>query len=252
LEVLGKCSQRYGLMQNSALIDTAEAAFAKASLGTFNRRITVTGKGARVYAVYDFKDRTKKLKVGDDVGLRLTVQNSFDGLLTAAFDLGMLRLICLNGATTLVGEVSMSNKHYVSINIEAMVKSLEKAIDGWDDSIGVFDTLAEVKLTQAQGSNILGNLTRQGLLSEKLSEGIGLIWQTPRHKEDANRTLYNLYNAATEHLTHEVSGTRFELANRTNRNLLKALNRAAHDSTRLGVLTADLPVEAPQQLALVA
>ena len=47
---------------------------------------------------YDFKNQTRALRredpeVGDEVGLRLTLQNSFDRSLRVSFALGMLRLV---------------------------------------------------------------------------------------------------------------------------------------------------------------
>ena len=242
-DVVGKVSKRYGLMQNDALLGTAEAAFAKVGLADYKRSVIVSGKGSRIYAVYDFKNHTRKLKKGDVVGLRLTAQNSFDGSLLAEWLIGLLRLICLNGMTTMEGGKAMSSKHYTSINIDAMTRALEAAIAAWEDSIVVFDRLAEVAITQAQGLNILGNLVLQGLLSARVSENIAPIWNNPTHKEDADRTLYNLYNAITQTLTHDIALTRFELAQRTNIAVLKAINRAANDDSRLQSLIRDVPVE---------
>ena len=242
-EVLGKCSERYGLMQNAGLFDRAEQAFAKRSLGEFKRNVVVTGNGARVYGVYEFKNRTATTKRGDVVGMRLTVQNSFDGILLTAFQAGYLRLACLNGMCSLINAVAMSAKHYSSINLDIIIGALDEAVSGWDESIGLFDRLTEIQITQAQGANILGNLTRQGLLSARLGEGVGSVWANPRQKEDADRNLYNLFNALTNHLTHDVAATRFELANRVNHRVLAAFNRASLDDSKFAELTADLPIE---------
>jgi dihydroneopterin aldolase len=40
------------------------------------------------------------------------------------------------------------------------------------------------------------------------------IWENPKHREDSDRNVWNLYNAVTQHLTHEVAPKRFELAER--------------------------------------
>ena len=48
--------------------------------------------------------------------------------------------------------------------------------------------------------------------------------------------LYNLNNAVTQHLTHEVADTRFEYANRVTTNVLKRFDLAARNSTRLNKL----------------
>ncbi len=108
--VLGKVTDRYGIVQNSDLIQAAEDAFKAQGLTDYTRKVVVAGDGERMYAVYDFRSVTRALKVGDDVGLRLTVQNSFDGSLRASFMAGMLRLVCKNGMVAVKGEVGISSR----------------------------------------------------------------------------------------------------------------------------------------------
>ena len=246
LEVLGKVTDRYGIVQNADLIQVAEDAFAAKKMTDYTRKVVVTGAGEKVYAVYDFKNHTKKLKVGDEVGLRLTLQNSFDGSLRASFSLGMMRLLCLNGMTTLEREVGMTKKHSSGISVQFVSDALEKAIVSWNNATAVFDRLSDVKVTQIQGANILANLEKQSVISGKLREGIGGIWANPTHREDAGRNLFNLYNAVTQHLTHDVSADRFELANRVSSNVLAAFDRASQKSDRFARLVT------PVQQDLVA
>jgi len=243
LEVLGKVTDRYGIVQNADLIQVAEDAFAAKKMTDYTRKVVVTGAGEKVYAVYDFKNHTKKLKVGDEVGLRLTLQNSFDGSLRASFGLGMLRLLCLNGMTTMEREVGMTKKHSSGISVQFVSDALEKAIVSWNSATAVFDRLSDIKVTQIQGANILANLEKQSVISGKLREGIGGIWASPTHREDAGRNLFNLYNAVTQHLTHDVAGDRFELANRVSSNVLAAFDRASQKSDRFARLVTPVKDE---------
>jgi len=243
MQVLGKVTDRYGIIQNSDLIQVSEDAFAAKGMTNYKRTTIVTGSGEKMYSTYDFKDHVKKLKVGDEVGLRLTVQNSFDGSLRASFSLGMMRLLCLNGMTTVEREVSMTKKHSSGINVQFITDALEKAIKAWDKATIVFDRISDVKLTQEQGKNILANLEEQSVLSGKLRENIQSIWDAPRHREDSARNLFNLYNAVTQHLTHDVASDRFELANRVSGNVLNVFERISRDSSRLNKLV--LPVSQP-------
>jgi len=240
--VLGTVTDRYGLVQNSDLISVAEDAFSSKGLTDYKRNIVVTGEGERMYATYDFKNHTKKLKVGDEVGMRLTVQNSFDGGLRVAFSLGMLRLVCANGMTTLEREVGMTKKHSTQISTKFVVEALEKAIKAWDSSTQVFDRLSDVALTQSQGANILAQLEESAVLSGKLRENIETVWNAPRYREDNARNLFNLYNAVTQHLTHDVAATRFELANRVSDNVLSVFDRASRDGNRLAKLVQPVAV----------
>lgn len=111
-QVLGKVSTVYGLIQNGDLISAAEDAFKASGLLDYSRRIIVTGDGEKLYAVYTFKSKIKKLaKVGDELGLQLTLQNSFDGSLRASFIAGLLRLLCLNGMTGIAKQFGLTQKH---------------------------------------------------------------------------------------------------------------------------------------------
>jgi Domain of unknown function (DUF932) len=246
--VLGSVTDRYGLVQNSDLISVVEDAFAAKGLTGYSRKIIVAGEGERMYAAYDFKNHVKKLKVGDEVGMRLTAQNSFDGGLLLSFALGSLRLICSNGMTTLERAVGMTKKHSTNISTKFVAEALEKAVITWDKSIQVFDRLADVAITQTQGANILAQLEESAVLSGKLRENIEAVWNAPRYREDNARNLFNLYNAVTQHLTHDVATTRFELANRVSGNVLGVFERASRDTNRFAKLVQ--PVAVP--LAAVA
>ncbi len=239
--VLGVVTDRYGLVQNTDLIGAAEEAFAKHGLNNFTRDVTVTGRGRKMYATYDFRDRTRKLAVGDVVGLRLFVRNSFDGVLTSSFQAGALRLACSNGNVAFEKEIGMTQKHGSKISVAFIQLGLGRAIAAFDRLADTFDKLAAVAITQAQGNAILSRLAESNVLSGKLQENIAEVWNNPRHKEDSARNLFNLYNAATQHLTHGVSGERFELANRVSANVLSAFDKAAKDPSRLAKLA--LPVE---------
>ena len=246
MEVLGKVTDRYGIIQNSDLISSAEDAFKQKGLSDYTRNVVVTGKGQKMYAVYDFKNHVKKLKVGDEVGMRLTVQNSFDGVLRGSFSLGMKRLICANGMTTLEREVGMTKKHSSGISTKFIADALEKAILAWNSSTQVFDRLSDVTVTQEQGRNILSQFEEQNILSGKLRENVELIWNAPTHREDAGRNLFNLYNAVTQHLTHNVASERFELSNRVSDNVLSLLDKASRQTNVFDRLVQPvaLPLEA--------
>ena len=63
----------------------------------------------------------------------------------------------------------------------------------------------------------------------------------PKRELDQSRNLYSLYNAATEFLTHQVEGERYEYANKLSHTLLFKLLNAARDKDQFQRLL--LPVE---------
>lgn len=233
--VLGVTSERYGIQQNAPLLDAAEYAFNAQGLGDFERNVVVTGEGQRMRAIYDFKTEVKprsERKKGDNMGLRLIVQNSFDRSLRVSFALGILRLVCTNGMTTLEKEHSMTKKHSTGNDLEFLGRALQSAVKSWDKAMLTYNNLENIELTQNEGLNVLHNLSKSGALSERMAGAISKIWNNPTYTEDADRNLYNLYNAVTEHLTREVEDTRFELAERVNQKVLKRLDQAARSGAK--------------------
>jgi hypothetical protein len=229
-KVLGVTSERYGIQNNKPLLDAAENAFDAQDLGEYKRKVIVTGEGQRMRAIYDFENEVKERKAGDNLGLRLTVQNSFDRSLRISFAMGMLRLVCTNGMTTLEKEQSMTKKHSTGNGLDFLAEALEKAIGSWDKALLTYSGLENVKVTQDQGLAALHNLSKSGAVSERMAGSISKLWNEPTYREDNNRNLYSLYNAVTQHLTREVEDTRFELAERVSQKVLRSLDTAAKNS----------------------
>jgi hypothetical protein len=172
--------------------------------------------------------------------MRLTLQNSFDRSLRVSFALGMLRLVCTNGMTTLENEVSMTKKHSSNVETGFLVEALDKAIAGFDKAVDKVEQLGRKSIEHDQGLTVLGNLVRLGALSDRMSGEIAKVWNDPTYDEDSDRNLYNLYNATTQHLSRNVEDTRSELADRTSRNVFKQLWKGARSENEMAKLLLPL------------
>ena len=239
-DILGWTTERYGLVQHQDILGRADEAFENRGIDV-TRKVIVTEGGAKMRAQYDLQGDLFKAdvpKVGDTMAYRLTAQNSFDRSLRISFALGLVRLVCTNGMTTTEKEVEMVKKHSTNINIGDIITedALDSALSKLKDRLSTYGRLAQTELTQAQGLVMLQNLSNAKVFSEKVREAIGKIWNEPTHEEDKERNLYNLNNAVTQHLTHEVADERFEYANRVTANVLKRFDLAARNSTRLNKL----------------
>ena len=239
-EILGWTTDRYGLVQHRDVIKKSDDAFASRGIDV-DRKIIVTEGGAKMRAQYDLKGDLFKAEVpkgGDTVSYRLTAQNSMDRSLRISYVLGLVRLICTNGMTTTEKEVEMVKKHSTNINIGDIITedALDSALAKLQKSLTAYGRLAQVELTQEQGITILQNLANGKVFSEKVREAISKIWNEPTHEEDEDRNLYNLNNAVTQHLTHEVADSRFEYANRVTTNVLTRFDLASRNSKRLETL----------------
>lgn len=250
--LLGQVRADYGLVQTSELVDMVEESFGNKGLTDFERKAVVARGGARTYIQYDFKNQVREIKsadrkVGDEVGLRLTLNNSYDGTCRISFALGALRLTCLNGMTTLDREHELTRKHTKNISTAFISEGLGFALLSFESQVVKFQDLADKELTHEQGFLVLNNLVKSKVITERVRKGIAQIWENPR-KADEARNLWNLNNAATDYLTHQVNDERFEYANRINRKVLGSLHRASVSETSFKGLL--VPVKEEAELAL--
>ena len=225
------------MVNHKEVIDFADNAFAARDIDV-DRKVYTTEGGSKMRAVYDLKGDSFRCaipQVGDIVGYRLTAQNSLDRSLRLSYQLGILRLVCTNGMNTLEAEVSMTKKHSKGVNLEEVLspKALDTALGKFQGALDVYSQMARQDVSQEQGLIILQNLANGKVFSEKVRENIAQIWNSPSHDEDKGRNLYNLNNAVTQHLTHEIAGERFEYANRVTQNVLKRFQGAMTKKDRL-------------------
>jgi len=237
---LGVCTEQYGVVKNADLIEMVESNLASHDkLSNYNSRKFVVRDGARFYASYDFPDFKTELKPmgkrakGDILGLRLTVNNSYDRSCRVSLSLGFLRLVCTNGMTSLSKEFSMTKRHTLAVNLDFVGDALAHACDSVESSAQIFNKLAQRALTNDQGLTLLTKLEEKDIISGKVREGIEAVWRNPQYEEDTDRNLYNLYNAATQFLTRNVSQERYEYSERVNRDLLKVFSGKTRDEDLL-------------------
>lgn len=235
-EVLGVVTDRYEVLQNTDLLNPVEELFRTEGFGDFRRKTISTHNGARVRAIYDFQNYGMKLSNGEDLHLRLKVQNSFDGSLRASFQVGMVRLICTNGMAVPVAAVGMTRKHTQALDAALVGAAFERSVNAFKESAPVFDRMTQSRISQSEGNNILLSFEKSKVMSERMRERIQNVWESPRYNEDRERNLWNLYNAVTQHLTHDVEGKRFELAERVNTGVLNALSKAVKKGDYLSAL----------------
>ena len=249
---LGSCSERYGIVQTPDITSDIEQIFADKGMDKWEKTVRVIGNGERNYVTYDLKGdgmthelkRREDRRVGDELGLRLTVKNSYDRSLRLSVQLGFLRLVCTNGMVALAKEFELTRRHQSGIDTSLLGEGITKALGTADDQAKIFDRLAESEIKQEQGATILSNLEKKKVItSSNMKDSIEAIWNDPSYGEDNGRNLYNLYNATTQHLTRVVEPKRFELAQKVNTNVLRKLNKMSLDQNTFKSFLLPIKVE---------
>jgi hypothetical protein len=230
--VFAATSERYGLIQNSEFINQIEDGMAKAGLSGFERSVAVLDHGARCQASWTFRNRTVKVrKVGDEVAFKITARNSYDGLWKLSLIDTIERLVCTNGAVRSEKGLNLTSKHTPNLNLTRIVNGLDTMLSRFEDWAKDLDLLV-LPVGQAEGSHILSHAQEEGIISGSTREGILGFWNAPRRREDEDRTLYNLWNASTEYLTHVVRRERFQYADTVNAELTNWMMGLSRDSHR--------------------
>ena len=236
-QVLGVTSDKYGLLLNTDLVKTVDEVLTGKGLD-YERQITVARDGATMYGRYEFPNEMRKIqKVGDEMGMRITIRNSYDRTSFAGLELGMLRLVCTNGMKAMKRALGFNQKHSRKLSLDGGSDAIDRAVKAFDEVGGEFTKLSEVPVSDTIGDYVLKNLTSDKILSEKLREEIVKVWLNPPFPEDKKRNLYNLYNAITFHLTHKVEPTRFEYADKVNSNVLNRFVKASNSKADFGKLS---------------
>lgn len=245
---LGTSTKQYEIVNNGVVVEKVEEALRGSNLGEFKSKKLATRDGARFYGVYDFPSQQEEVAVGDIVSMRLTLNNSFDRSCGLSWSLGLLRKICSNGMVTMVNDTSLSQRHSTRLSFDSITDSLNECMDKYRESVNVFKKMREFELSKEQGELILDNLVIKKVLSESLKDSIAPIWtnksfriESGRNDVAHDRNMYNLYNAVTQHLTHEVQEHRFELSSRSNRNVLGNLHKATREPAFFKKLTSKVP-----------
>lgn len=246
--VLGVTSEQYGIIQNDTLMNAALEALNARGMTNFKQRTIVAGSGERFYNEFIFEDKNLKNAVGDIFGYKLTLKNSFDRTTRAAIELGFMRLVCTNGMATLEKQFNVTQKHSSSVNADFIGAAIDNAVTNGKQALCVFDDLAKVRITNNQGLYIIKHLERSKELSGKVAEGIAAKWVAPA-RHDRNRNLYNLYNAATDYLTHEVATDRYEFAATSSSGILLKLVNASRKPAMLEKLTAKVDLTDAEVMA---
>ena len=228
--LLGMAKDNYSIVPNKELVDTAREAFTNLKANDYEEKLFCTLGGSRFYGEYTFRDRTLDIpKVGDTIGLRLTLNNSYDRSCKVGFSMGFVRLVCTNGMVTNSRDYDFNQLHSGKVPIADAQDAIKNAFQGFNaDSMAIFGKMAHQDIDQKQGEIIVDNMAIESLVSATARDSVKMIWADPTHQNaDASRNLFNLYNAFTQHLTHSPSAgyEKFENSRKTSRKVFNQFER---------------------------
>jgi hypothetical protein len=158
--------------------------------------------GASAFVELVRKDATIKV-VGEKVGERLMLRNSYDRSSSLMFIAGAMVLICTNGATIPGGGGFSFSTHHTG-DAKEKLGFLLKSLKRIEESLGSKMLEYYSKLDKAVPSEIGQEIIKRNL-GERFIDQVDRFW-TRGIGRSGDRTGWNLYNGITQYLTHEFRG----------------------------------------------
>jgi len=147
-EILSFCSGDYSLIPNKEIIDSFTQA-----LNDGNYRFELKWRAfnrVRFQMSFVFKTRKKTVRVGDTVAPEIRVFNSYDGSVRYGFQIGVHRLICSNGLTTLESGDKINMLHTLSAGDGEAIRRSIALIDSFrgtfEENLEIYEELASYRV----------------------------------------------------------------------------------------------------------
>ena len=185
------------------------------------KSVMTTKGGSRLFAMFESEKEymVGNLETGkpDNIKLRLTLTNSYDGALKYGFTIGAYRLVCKNGLRTGKDIFAVRQKHTSGLNVNAIMNSARKAVRYFNET--TIPTWQEMNKKEVSVENVLKQLEEN--IPDRLFKEVS---ETVARKQNA--TLWELYNDFTYTLTHnEKFNKSYESNDRVQRSVSIAFNK---------------------------
>ena len=196
ISIVGK---GYNIVQNADIIPDYERAIYRSELNTagMERNIQQSHGGARTVVTYTFPEHRIQIKENDDMDLKISVLNSYDGSWKFMSLVGALRLACLNGQV--IGDFfsSFYGKHTMNLDTEVAVDRLETSLDVYLQNAEYWKQYPKISVTDLQAQNVFLNLAGTSKVLNGVLEEIHL-----KYVEEMGGNLWALFNTLTDWSSH--------------------------------------------------
>lgn len=198
-ETLSIVSDQYKLVQHKDALQPAVALLHGEGWGVKASR--VERNGASAFVELERRDKTVTI-VGQQVGERLMLRNSYDKSSSLSFTLGAIVLICGNGAVAPRGKVGFSGHHVGDLdgNFKNFLSTLGKIEKEFATHLLNYYEGMDKRVPEDIGREIV-----RRSLGERQEQHIRNLW-TRGIGRSGDHTAWDLYNGVTQYLTHEFKG----------------------------------------------
>ncbi len=199
-------TETYQPVPHGELLELVKRELSLSSMNIVDEAYGLWRGGQRLFGVLQLENDAA------DYGLTIGIRNSHDKTMPASVALGSLVFVCDNMAFS--GEVTMRRKHTVNIfrDLPGLVsQSVAALIEGKGRQAERIQAYKDMQLSDEQAHDfMIQGIRRRVMPVTKLAKWIQ-EWDRPKHDVFKERTLWSLFNGATEAL----KGSLAELPTRT-------------------------------------
>ncbi len=197
--IISIVGQGYNVVQNGDIIPDYERAIYRSQLDTtdMKRDIQQSHGGARTVVTYTFPEHRIQIKENDDMDLKISVLNSYDGSWKFMSLVGAMRLACLNGQV--IGDFfsSFYGKHTKSLDTDIAVDKLEHSLDVYMKNAELWKLYPTTAVSELQAYNVFLNLAGESKVLLSLLQDIHA-----KYVEEMGSNLWALFNTMTDWSSH--------------------------------------------------
>ncbi|MFD1562262.1 DUF932 domain-containing protein [Haloarchaeobius amylolyticus] len=209
--VVSSSKDFYNIIQYGEILETVGEAIEQNGLDV-EGTVSLSPTAHKMNASIEFEGNTVYANRDDPVTLGLQVQSGHSGYHRLKYDVGAERLVCSNGMTAFISELSFDQTHQDPFQPRLAYNAV--------DAVATSPEMVERRLEKAQ-EHVLMN--QDEALLVLLETGIDSYLEQPvpdllnalhdEVKDPENPSLWETYNAATRALTHYTENTpRYELS----------------------------------------
>ncbi len=201
-EVLGIHSNKYKLVKNEDVFPVLEDVMSKCfdlnGMTTYDR---TDKQGARTLRTYMFPEHQIEIGRGDKVAFELKAANSYDGSHTFGLMAGGFRFACFNGMVIGSAMANVKKKHTQSLDIDFVIRSLEHAMEMYNDNAQMWLRWTNTLISNEQASSIIKEVSTGARMESELFNQ----WQLERRV--LGSTAWAMYQVLTHWSTHTKART---------------------------------------------
>lgn len=189
-QIIAAVSGRYELVTHAEVMDVAMPFFRE--FGTPETKFDVAADGAVMMGSFTYREKPVEVALGETVGLRLYLQNSYNGETAVRLQLGALVLSCLNGAVSSRSIFNVSHKHTKKIRLQfpdpgRVWDAFDLERKKWANYMG-FELSGEAYQSAVKG------VWAQGIIREQL---------VPELSDKRQNSVWGLMQDLTHNFTHK-------------------------------------------------